>query len=183
MLKTATGVKQKATENNIVVNQVLKQFEEMASEIFRRLIDISYESMGKNVIFKALDTDEFVEIHKESLRDARKRYDMRVEAGSSSMMTMEDRLDQENAIMQNMIALKQAGEQVNLRKPMENMLANMERKDIEAYFTPEQPPAPPEGAAPAPGAVEPPVEEAEGSEFAPPGVDIDQDEFETPNLV
>ena len=182
LLKTATGVKQKATENNIVVNQVLKQFEEMASEIFRRLIDVSYESITNNVIFKAMDTKEFVEIHKESLRDARKRYDMRVEAGSSSMMTMEDRLDQENAIMQNMIQLKQAGEPVNLRKPMENMLANMERKDIEGYFTPPQPEeAPPQGGA-NPQEMEAPVTETEGAEFAPPGVDIDQDEFATPNL-
>ena len=181
LLKTATGVKQKATENNIVVNQVLKQFEEMAGEIFRRVIDIAYETSGKDIIFRSLDAEEFVTMNREQLKDARKRYDMRVEAGSSSMMTLEDRLDQENAIMQNLIQLKQLGEPVNLRKPMENMLMNMERKDIESYFVPPEQPEQqqPQGQ---PQVEEAPVQETEGSEFAPPGVDIDQNEFATPNL-
>jgi hypothetical protein len=151
----------------------------MATEIFKRIVDIAYETSHKDIVFKALGTDEFVKMNREQLKDARKRYDLGVEAGSSSMMTLEDRLDQENAIMQNMIQLKQLGEDVNLRKPMENMLMNMERKDIEEYFNPPQPEHPMQPPGGQPQEMEAPVQEPEGSEFAPPGVETDETEFET----
>jgi len=75
--------------------------------------------------------------------------------------------------MQQLIQLKGAGEDVNLIKPMKEMLMNMERKDIEGYFGGKVE----EGSAAPQVPAELPVEEAVGAEFAPPGVDIDQDEF------
>ena len=56
-----------------------------------KLLQIVYESADENIIIKRLDDKGFWEINKEAFRDAMRRYEFKVEAGSSTFDSVEQR--------------------------------------------------------------------------------------------
>jgi len=80
------------------------------------------------------EEDTFREINKEALRDAVDKYEIKIEAGSSSFDSEEARRN--DAIAQWNIALQalQAGVPVNMKKLFENVVATFPNMDLKNLF-------------------------------------------------
>jgi len=80
MTNTATGIKVKAFESNSVIDMVTKNYEDGVKSIAYKFLQVSFENMDDNITLKKMGDNEFWEVNKEALRDAVRRYDIRIEA-------------------------------------------------------------------------------------------------------
>lgn len=88
---TATGEKIQYAEMNDVVNDARQNFEDTLSRLAYKLLEVTYQNMDSNIYFKSADGKKFWTVHKEAFADALRRYDIRVEANSSSSVDVESR--------------------------------------------------------------------------------------------
>lgn len=106
LTNTATGIKVKFFESNSVIDEVRKHFEEFLEDLAYKLLQTLYENMDNNVVIKKLGDEGFWQVNKEAYRDALRRYAIRVEIGSSSFDSEEQR--REDAIARGNIAMQYA---------------------------------------------------------------------------
>lgn len=97
---TATWEKIQYSEMNDVVNDARQSFEDALARLAYKILDITYENMDTNIYFKW--TKKYWTLHKEAFADAIRRFDIRVEANSSSSVDVESR--RADAIAQKNIA-------------------------------------------------------------------------------
>lgn len=76
---------------NDVLNDVRKSFEDALSRLAYKILNITYDEMPANMYFKSSNSKNFWKVHKEAFKDALRRYDIRVEANSSSSLDVESR--------------------------------------------------------------------------------------------
>ena len=104
---TATGEKIQYAEMNDVVNDVRQSFEDSLARLAYKILEVTYQNMDTNIYFKG--EKKFWTLHKEAFADCLRRFDIRVEANSSSSMDVEAR--RADAIAKKNIAMEamQAG--------------------------------------------------------------------------
>lgn len=138
LTNTATGIRVKFFESNSVIDEVRKHFEEGMEKLAYKLLQVTYENMEDNMIIKKIGWEGYREMNKELLRDAMNRYLIKVEVGSSSYDTLEQR--REDAIAQRnlMVSAAQAGVNVDLTEWFKDVLSSFEKKDVNKYIKPEQ---------------------------------------------
>lgn len=74
---------------NDVVNDVRQSFEDSLARLAYKILEVTYENMDTNIYFKG--AKKFWTLHKEAFADALRRFDIRVEANSSSSVDVESR--------------------------------------------------------------------------------------------
>lgn len=93
LTNTATGARIKMFESNTVIEEIRKHFEKWLENLAYKLLDETVENIDENIVIKKLWDSWFREMNKEAMRDAIKKYEIKVEIGSSSFDSVEDRRD------------------------------------------------------------------------------------------
>lgn len=131
---TATGARIEFFESNVVLDQVRKNFEQALSELAYCLIQEAFENMEDNIVLKKMGAEEYWEMNKEVLRDAVRRYSIKVEVGSSTYDDIVNRRADAMAWWNVLSQAGQAGVQINFKKVLEDIGATFEKKDIGQYL-------------------------------------------------
>jgi len=135
LTNTATWAKIQSFETDAVTGQVRKNFEESLVRLSYKILQFEFDNASENIKIKSRDEeDTFREINKEALRDAVDKYEIKIEAWSSSFDSEEARRN--DAIAQWNIALqaKQAWLPVNLKKLFENIIKTFPQSQIKDLF-------------------------------------------------
>lgn len=129
LTSTATGARIKFFESNVVIDDKRKAFERWLQRLAYKLLNETFENMEENIVISKQWDKWYWEINKELLRNAIQKYEIRVEIGSSSYETIEDR--REDAIAKYNLGLqaKWAGVPVDLTKLFKNVMATFEDND------------------------------------------------------
>jgi hypothetical protein len=114
LTNTATGARIKFYESNVVIDEVRKHFEQWLVKLAYKLLQDIAENSEENLNIKNLWDGTFWNINKSVIQDAIKKYEIQIEAGSSSYDTIEERRDDAIAKYNLWLAAKQAGVNVDL---------------------------------------------------------------------
>ena len=106
MTNTATGMRIKFFESNTVIDEVRKHFEQWLERLAYKLLQEIAENSEENITIKQMWDSGFREIHKSAMMDALSKYEINIEAWSSSFDSIENRRD--DAIAKGNIALQYA---------------------------------------------------------------------------
>lgn len=131
---TATGARIEFYEANVVLDQVRKNFEQSLSELAYLLIQEAFENMEDNIVLKKMGADEFWEMNKEALRDAVRRYTIKVEVGSSTYDDITNRRQDAMAWWNIMSKANEAGVPIEFKPVLEDVAASFEKKDVSKYI-------------------------------------------------
>jgi len=88
---TATGEKIQYAEMDDVTKDARTSFEDALGRLAYKLLQVTYENMDTNIYFKSTDGKRFWTLHKEAFKDALQKFDIKVEANSSSSADVESR--------------------------------------------------------------------------------------------
>lgn len=131
LTNTATGARIKFFESNIVIDDKRKAFERGLKRLAYKLLNETYENMEENIVIKKQGDEWYWEINKELLRNAIQKYEIRVEIGSSSYETIEDRREDAIAKYNLWLQAKKTGVPVDLTKLFSKIMETFE--DNEDY--------------------------------------------------
>lgn len=131
---TATGARIEFFESNVVLDQVRKNFEQALQKIAYMILKEAFENIEENVVLKKLGAEEFWELNKEALRDAVRRYSIKVETGSSTYDDIANRRQDAMAWWNILKQANDAGVPINMKKTLEDIGATFEKKDMSQYF-------------------------------------------------
>lgn len=134
LTNTATGARIKFFESNAVIEEVRKHWEKGLERLAYKLLQETFENMEDNIVFKKMGADGYWDMNKEALRDAIRRYSIKVEAGSSAYDYIEDRRDQEIALYNTLVQAKAQGEQINTSTALKDLISTYEGKDPNKYL-------------------------------------------------
>ena len=137
-INTATGARIAFFESNSVTAEVRKNFERWARELAYKLLQWTVDNLEDNIIIKKIDEEWFLEINKEALRDAIERYEIGIEAGSSSFDKAEDKRNEAIAIKNILIEAKNAWANVDINEAMKTILWTFEGINPEDIIKTEQ---------------------------------------------
>lgn len=139
MTNTATWMKIKAFESNSVVNMVRENYENALVMLAYKFLQATFENLDDNAIIKKMWSEWFREINKEAMRDAFRRYEIKVESWSTSFDTEEQRRN--NAIAQSNISLQyaQAWVPVDLTKQYLSVMETFEWTNPDELLKPVNP--------------------------------------------
>lgn len=115
---------------NDVVNDVRQSFEDALSRIAYKILETTYENMDANIYFKSVDGKKFWKLHKEAFADALRRFDIRVEANSSSSVDVEARRQDAIAVKNIAGELMQMGAKIDVNKLASNIFKTFEGMDV-----------------------------------------------------
>lgn len=142
LTNTATGIKVKFYESNAVIDEVRRHLEEWLERLAYKLLQIVYESADENIVIKKLDDAGFWEINKEAFRDAMRRYEFKVESGSSTFDSIEQRREDALAKFNIWLQLKQAGVNIDLEELGRWIYETFEWVDVKKLIKPQVLPMP-----------------------------------------
>jgi hypothetical protein len=127
---------------NDVVNDARVSFEDALARLAYKLLQVTYDNMSTNIYFQSADGKKFWTLHKEAFRDALKRFNIKVEANSSSSVDVESR--RQDAIAMKNIGMEALKVGASLDKDMlfKNIFKTFEGVDINKLFTQNLLPAP-----------------------------------------
>lgn len=97
LTNTATGARIKMFESNTVIEWIRKQREKWLENLAYKLLEETVDNIEENLVIKKIGDSWFREINKEALKEAIKKYEIKVEIGSSSFDSIEDRRDEATA--------------------------------------------------------------------------------------
>jgi hypothetical protein len=136
LTNTATGMRIEFFESNSVLDEVRKHYEQGLSELAYQLLQETFENMDENIVFKKMDSDEYWEMNKEALRDAVRRYTIKVEVNSSSFDDIENRRRDAIALGNILLQYAQAGVRVDVDKSVTDIVETFERRNPNDYLLP-----------------------------------------------
>lgn len=114
LTNTATGAKISFFESNSVIAELRKNFERGVQELGMKILDWTFDNMDKNITLKRIDNGKFFRVNKEAFRDALERYEIKIEANSSSFDDEQSRRDDAIAIKNIALEAAQAGVPIDL---------------------------------------------------------------------
>lgn len=131
LTNTATWIKVKAFETSSVVNDVRSNYEDALVRIAYKLLQSTFDNLEWNAVIKKIWDEWFWEINKEAMRDAVRRYEIKIEAWSSSFDSVEQRRSE--AIAQRNISQQaaQAWVNVDLEEQYKRLMSTFDKVDPE----------------------------------------------------
>lgn len=114
LTNTATGAKIAFFESNSVIAGLRKNFEQGVQELGMKILEWTFDNIDKDITLKRIDDGKFFRINKEAFRDALERYEIKIEANSSSFDDAESRRDDALAIKNIWIEAAKVGVPVDL---------------------------------------------------------------------
>lgn len=136
LTNTATWAKIQSFDTDAVLWEVRTNFEQALVRLSYKLLQSEYENTEANMILsKRSDPSTFREIHKEAIADVVEKYEIVIEAGSSSYDSQESRRN--DALAQRNIAIQwqQAGLWPNIKKQYENVMMTFPNQKSEEIFS------------------------------------------------
>lgn len=131
------------------------------SRLGYKLLQEAYDNMEWNIRVKKKDWSGFREVNKEAFKNALSKYDIRIEAWSSSFDSVEQRRDDAIARMNLALQVAQAGVPVDLKSAYENVMSTFEWVDTTKLFVQQMPMMPwvadPNLSTPMPNAITPTI--------------------------
>lgn len=141
LTNTATGAKIKFFESNKVLDAVRKRWERAMERLAYKLLDCTFENMEDNIVFKKTKSEGYWYMNKEAMRDALRKYRIRVEVASSSYADTEGRREDALAYMtiaqqvDAQFAAQQAPQRVDFKQIFGDITQTFEKKDVNKYLT------------------------------------------------
>ncbi len=134
LTNTATGARIKFFESNAVIDEVRKHFESGLVAIAYKLLQATVDNVEDNIIIKKQGDEWFWEINKEAFADALRKYEIKIEAGSSSYDTIENRRDDALAQFDLGANAMKSGVPVNMTELFKYVLDQFENKDTNRFI-------------------------------------------------
>lgn len=133
LTNTATGMRIKFFESNSVIEEIRKHLEQWLERLAYKLLNEIAESIDENITIKQMDDTGYREINKELIKNALDKFEIKIEAGSSSYDSIENRRD--DAIAKGNIWLQYAWAwvPVNLEEIFKDTLNTFEGTNAEKY--------------------------------------------------
>ena len=116
LTNTATWARISFFESNAVIAELRKNFERAVQELAYKLLDWTANNIDKDIVIKKPDSAEFIKINIEAIRDAVERYEINVEANSSSFDNLENRRADAIALKNIMIEWVNSGVDINMEE-------------------------------------------------------------------
>lgn len=134
LTNTATGMRIKFFESNSVIEEIRKHLEQWLERLAYKLLSEIAENTDENLTIKQMDDTWFREINKEAIVDAIEKYEIKIEAWSSSYDSIENRRD--DAIAKGNIWLQYAWAwvAVDLEEIFKDTLNTFEWVDATKYI-------------------------------------------------
>lgn len=134
LTNTATGIKVQDRDTSFVIDEVRWHFEDFVARISYKFLLADYENMDQNIRVKKVGEDGFREINKEAIKDAVERYEIKIEAWSSSYDSIESRRSDAIAVWNIWMQAMQAWLPVNLKEQYERIMNTFEWIDTSKLF-------------------------------------------------
>lgn len=136
LTNTATWAKIQAFETDAVTGDTRKHVEEWIVRLTYKLLQFDYDNNEWEIwrVKKRKEDDSFWQIHKEALRDAISKYEIKIEAGSSSFDSEESRRNDALAKRNIGLQAKQWWLPVNMKKLYEGVLETFQWYDAKDVF-------------------------------------------------
>ena len=122
LTNTATWSRIKFYESVSVINYVRDNIEQAMVDLAYKLLEFAYDNIEGNIVIKKTWDEGYWRVHKDFIKDALNRYDITIEAWSSTKETEEDRRNEALALYNILLWAKNAGVQVNLDEALKNVL-------------------------------------------------------------
>ena len=126
---TATGAKISFFESNSVIAELRKNFERGVQELWMKILEWTFDNMDNNITLKNIDDWKFFRVNKEAFRDALERYEIKIEANSSSFDDEQSRRDDAIALNNISMLAAQAGVPVDLVESYKKVIWTFENVD------------------------------------------------------
>ena len=136
LTNTATGAKIKAFESNAVVDEARKHFEEWLERLAYKFLQHTFDNLEGNITIQD-DKWDFRQIHKEAMRDAINKYEIKVEAWSSSFDSEETRREVAIAKWNLLTQAMKLWLPVNLKDWFADVWTTFEWADINKLYLPD----------------------------------------------
>jgi len=131
---TATAVRARFFESNVMYSDTLKHYEEFIVRLAYDMLDAIAENAKEDIIIAKMGEGRFKWANKEIFEDAPLRYAIRVEVGSSSFDTIENRREDALAFWTVLKEAAAAGADVDLNKGVEEIIRSFERKESNDFI-------------------------------------------------
>lgn len=134
LTNTATGARIKFFESNTVLDELRKHFEKWLTALWYKLLQATYENLENNIVIDKIDEDWFREINKELIKDAIKKYEIKIETGSSAYDNIEDRRDDAIAKYNLWLQAMGAWVPVDMTELFKDVLSQFEESDPNRFI-------------------------------------------------
>jgi len=131
---TATAVRARFFESNTVYADTLRHFEEFLVKLAYDVIDSIAENSEDDIIIQRVGGKKFEWASKEIFEDAPLRYGIRVEVGSSSFDSVENRREEALAFLEVVKQMSEAGMEVDFEKVFMDLADTFEKKSPDKYL-------------------------------------------------
>lgn len=131
---TATAVRARFFESNVMYADTLKHLEEFLVQIAYRMLDSIAEHAKHDVVVSKLGEKRFKFLKREIFEDAPLRYAIRVEVGSSSFDNIESRREEALAFMTLAERAQQQGLDVKFDEVFKDVALTFEKRSPERYI-------------------------------------------------
>ena len=134
LTNTATGARISLFESNAVMDRIRRRFEKSLERLGYKFLETAFENIEDNMIIKKQGDEGFWGINKEAFRDALNRYDIKVEANSSSFDDVEGRREEAIGLFNTALQAVGAGVPIDLQSMFIKVLDTFEIKDPENFM-------------------------------------------------
>jgi SHS2 domain-containing protein len=131
LTNTATGARISFFESNSVIAEFRKNFERWVTELSYKILDWTANNIDKDIVLKKTNSKEFLKININAIKEAVKRYDIIVEANSSSFDDVENRRADAIALKNLGIEAVNSGANVDLNYLFKRVFSTFEQVDID----------------------------------------------------
>lgn len=131
LTNTATGARISFFESNSVIAEFRKNFERWVVELSYKILDWAANNIEKDIVLKKANSKEFLKININAIKESLNRYDIVVEANSSSFDNIENRRADAIARKNLMIEAANAGVNIDLNEWFRSVFSTFEQVDID----------------------------------------------------
>lgn len=135
LVNTATGARIKFYESNVVIEDVRKHFEQWLVKLAYKLLQDIVENSEDNLTIKKLNDENRWNINKSLIEDAMKKFEINIEAWSSSYDSIENRREEAIAKYNLWLWAKNAWVNVDLDTLLIDVLDSFEWTNGSKYVT------------------------------------------------
>lgn len=133
---TATGQRIRAYETNTVYAEILRHFEDWLVKLAYQMLEELYYNMDEDIILEEMGEGSKRILRKIMLEDVSLRYNIKVEAGSSSFDSIEQKRDDALALATLAQKFKESGADVNMNLPAERAFSTFENINVRELIRP-----------------------------------------------
>lgn len=138
LTNTATGARISLFDSSSVIAELRKNFEKWVQELWHKILNWTFNNIDNDITLKRIDDWKYFRLKKEAFRDALERYDIKIEANSSSFDDIDSRRDDAIALKNIALEATQAWLNVDLDKLFKTILWTFENINPDEIIKPKE---------------------------------------------